>query len=75
MPHNNIFGRDMPTSFEESRFQNGFDGQPKGNNFIGMKRKETWFELEAGNFEMQRECRGGPTPEVIIPLTSNQNNL
>ena len=64
MPHNYIFGRQISHQFVENQPEEKFGGHAKVNNIVGMKRKESWIELEAGNFEMQQEYNRGPTVEV-----------
>lgn len=64
MPHNYILGRELSHHFVENRLEENYIGRSNTNNIVGMKRKDSWLDTEAGNFEMQDE-RGGPTFEVI----------
>ena len=63
MPHNYIFGQEFSHSGVGNRLDGRFLGQTNGINGVGMKRKEAWLGLAAGNFELHKED-GGPTCEV-----------
>ena len=63
MPHNYIFGQEFSHHGVGSQLDGRFVGQTNCINGVGMKRKEAWLGLAAGNFELQKED-GGPTCEV-----------
>lgn len=76
MPHNYIFGRELShPGVVENQFEGDLGGHSNAaHNIIGMKRKESWSDLQAGNFEMQKEFVGGPTSEVM-QFTSQFNSF
>ena len=63
MPHNYIFGQELSHHFVENRVEEQCIGHTNINSTVGMKRKESWQDLEAGNFEIH-ERHGGPTLKV-----------
>jgi len=68
MPHNYIFGQEFSHHGVGSQLDGRFVGQTNCINGVGMKRKEAWLGLAAGNFELQKED-GGPTCEKRVKVS------